>query len=431
MKINDRLEVIYIPTEKFKTGGINITFCDNLCRDRAYKNALIPMILCRGTQKYPTAKSISEKFQELYGSDFATSVDKKGEIQLIQFAADFVEEKYAEKYENLPQNVVRMLLEIITDPITNNQGTGFKEEYFTQECKNNNDFIRGLKNDKRSYSMHRCREIMCQGENYGIYEMGTVEDSFGLTPENLYRYYRDYFLKKTVIKVFVCSRREPLWLYDMLKEFFGMGTDLESDTGISLSLGYTEKSIKQLKYAKDSFDVAQGKLNIGFRTNVPPDSEEFYALAVCNGILGAGPGSKLFRNVREKNSLAYYAACRLERMKGIMIAYSGIDPANYEKARDLILEQLHEIQKGNVSQTEYDDTVKMFVNSYNSYKDTVFSVMDFYLNQILLGTDLTIDGFIENIKSVTIDEVIAVSRKIQPDTVYFLGPETEAESEEA
>lgn len=421
MKINDRLEVVYIPTEKFKTGGINITFCDNLCGDRAYKNALIPMILCRGTKKHPTAKSISEEFQGLYGADFATSVDKKGEIQLIQFAADFVEEKYAGENKDLPQNVVRMLLEIITDPVTNAEGTGFKEEYFTQECKNNNDYIRGLKNDKRLYAMHRCREVMCEGENYGIYEMGSVEDSQGLTSEEVYNYYREYFLKKTVIKVFVCSRQEPLWLYDMLKDFFGD----RPGRPVQLSLGYTEKTqTSGVKYVNDNFDVAQGKLDIGFRTNVPPDSEDFYALAVCNGILGAGPGSKLFRNVREKNSLAYYAACRLERMKGLMIAYSGIDPKNYEKARNLILEQLKEIQKGNVSKEEYKDTVKMFVNSYNSYKDTVFSVMDFYLNQILLGTDLTIDGFIKNIKAVTIEKVIEVSQRIQLDTVYFLGPET-------
>ena len=40
-------EVFYIPTDKFKTCGINVTFCDNLSKDRAYRNALVPMILNR------------------------------------------------------------------------------------------------------------------------------------------------------------------------------------------------------------------------------------------------------------------------------------------------------------------------------------------------------------------------------------------------
>lgn len=424
MKINNRLEVIYIPTDKFKTGGINIAFCDNLCKERAYMNALIPMVLCRGTKKHPTSKSISEEFQALYGADLATSTEKKGEIQVIQFAADFIEEKYAAGYENLPEKVVEMLLEIITDPVTNEKGDGFKEEYFLQEMKNNNDFIKALKNDKRAYAMHRCTEAMCQGENYAIYEMGAAEDSEGLSPQKLYKYYKEYFLKKTVIKIFVCSRQEPLWLYDLLR-----GTDLGIDDSnedvVKLDLGYVEKNITELKISGDVFDVTQGKLNIGFRANIPPASEEYYALAICNGILGAGPGSKLFRNVREKNSLAYYAASRMIRSKGILIAYSGIEPENYEKAKKLIFDQLKEIQQGNVTSKEFRDTVKMFVNSFNSYKDTVFSIMDFYLGELLMGTDLGIDEFIEKLQAVTIEDVIRVSKKIVPDTVYFLGPDTD------
>ncbi len=426
MKINDRVEVVYIPTDKFKTGGINIAFCDNLCRERAYMNALIPMVLCRGTKNHPTSKSISEEFQSLYGADLATSTEKKGEVQVMQFAADFIEEKYASGYENLPEKVVEMLLEIITNPVTNEKGDGFKEEYFQQEMKNNNDFIKALKNDKRAYAMHRCTEEMCEGENYALYEMGMVEDSVGLSPEKLYQYYKEYFLKKTVIKVFVCSREEPVWLYEMLRKIF-VGTDLDGVDGekcVELNLGYTAKEITNIKTVKDTFDVTQGKLNIGFRANVAPDSEEYYALAVCNGILGAGPGSKLFQNVREKNSLAYYAASRLVRSKGIIVAYSGIEPENYEMAKNLILDQLGEIQKGNVTEKEFTDTVKMYVNSFNSYKDTVFSVMDFYLGEFLMGTDLTIDGFIEKIQKVTIGEVIEASKKIKPDTIYFLGPDS-------
>ncbi len=428
MIINNRVEVVYIPTEKFKTGGISISICDNLCRDRAYKNALIPMILCRGTKNHPTSKSISEEFQALYSADFATSTDKKGEIQIVQFAADFIEEKYAGENKELPQNVVKMLLEIITDPVTNEDGTGFKDEYFTQERKNNNDFIKALKNDKRAYSLHRCREVMCQGENYSIYEMGAAEDGDGLTAENLYDYYRNYFLSRTVVKVFVCCREEPVWLYDMLRDFF-VGTDPEQneEAVVKLAGGFAFKEQQNVKNVWDKIDVAQGKLNIGFRTNVEPESDDFYALAVCNGIFGAGPGSKLFKNVREKNSLAYYAASRLERMKGLMIAYSGIDACNRDKAVELIINQLDEIKKGNVTQEEYDDTVKMFVNSYNSYKDTVFSIMDFHLGMILLGTDLGfgIDEFIEKIKAVKLADVIRVSQKIEIDTIYFLGPDTD------
>ena len=54
-------------------------------------------------------------------------------------------------------------------------------------------------------------------------------------------------------------------------------------------------------------DVSQAKLNIGFRTNTSFNHAEYFPLVLYTSILGGGPHSKLFINVREKSSLAYYA----------------------------------------------------------------------------------------------------------------------------
>ncbi len=59
-----------------------------------------------------------------------------------------------------------------------------------------------------------------------------------------------------------------------------------------------------------------------------------------NGVLGGYPHSKLFTNVREKASLAYYASSRFDGHKGILTIQSGIEMANYEKAVDIIRKQL-------------------------------------------------------------------------------------------
>lgn len=166
--------------------------------------------------------------------------------------------------------------------------------------------------------------------------------------------------------------------------------------------------------------MTQGKLTLGFRTNIDPRSEDFYALAVCNGIFGAGAHSKLFQNVREKNSLAYYAASRLERMKGLLIAYSGIEVENRDKAQTLILEQLEAIKAGKITSEEFEATVKMFENSFYSYKDTIFSIMDFHIGQNLLDKNLEIDDFIDKIKAVRMEDVVRVSQGIALDTIYFL-----------
>ena len=219
------IDIYYIRSSKFKTGSINISFCDNLSKDRAYKNALIPSILARGCKTHPTQRDISAKLMSLYGAGFSTNVEKKGEIQLIQFVADFVEEVYAKNFKSLVRELVELLFNIICNPVTENNG--FKKEYFQQERVNNNNIIRSLINNKQN-------------------------------------------------------------------------------------LGYREFEAIERRDAVEKMDVTQGKLTIGFRTNVDPDSDDFYALCVANGIFGAGVHSKLFQNVREKNSLAYYAASRIE-----------------------------------------------------------------------------------------------------------------------
>ncbi len=77
---------------------------------------------------------------------------------------------------------------------------------------------------------------------------------------------------------------------------------------------------------------SQGKLNIGFRTNIIYGDTDYFAFQVFNGLFGGFPHSKLFINVREKASLAYYASSCLESHKGLMIVITGIETKNYEQS---------------------------------------------------------------------------------------------------
>lgn len=407
------IEIYYIRSSKFKTGSINITFCDNLSRERAYMNALIPSVLSRGCRMCPTQREVSRKLQNLYGAGMATNVDKKGEIQLIQFVADFVEEVYAPNYKDLLKELLLLLFNIIYEPVL--EGQGFRKDFFEQERTNHNNFIKSLINDKRSYAMARCQELMCKDEPYGVNELGSVEDGVNLTAEELYRYYREYFLKKLPVKIFFCGRKEP----DELVEIVESLKDKFTGDKIALKHGFKPWNDKHTEIT-EKMDVTQGQLIMGFRTNIDPQSDEFFALCVANGIFGAGPHSKLFQNVREKNSLAYYAASKLDRYKGLLIAYSGIEIQNKEKAQELILAQMKEVCESNITKEEYESTIRMFKNAFNSYKDTQFSIMDFYIGQIFSKKVLSIDEFVEKISNVTIDMAIEAFKKVRTDTIYFL-----------
>ena len=137
-------------------------------------------------------------------------------------------------------------------------------------------------------------------------------------------------------------------------------------------------------------------------------------------MFGAGAHSKLFNNVREKLSLAYYASSQLEKFKGMMIVNAGIEFENFQKAKDEILVQLEEIKKGNISDFEFDASIKTIVNAYNSYYDDQRALVSLHLSNSVVGTNTEISEYIENISKVTKEDVVRVARKLQLDTVYFL-----------
>jgi predicted Zn-dependent peptidase len=125
---------------------------------------------------------------------------------------------------------------------------------------------------------------------------------------------------------------------------------------------------------------------MGFRTNTRYSDEDYYALMVYNGILGGGTHSKLFQNVREKASLAYYAFSRLEKTKGLMLISSGIDFDDKNKAIDIIKQQLEDIKKwGKISDYEFDSTIKSLTNSYKEAADNPSMIISLYLDGIING----------------------------------------------
>ena len=168
------------------------------------------------------------------------------------------------------------------------------------------------------------------------------------------------------------------------------------------------------------FYFFMSKNAMSFLTNTSPDSDDRYALSVLNSVFGAGAHSKLFNNVREKLSLAYYASSQLEKFKGMMIVNAGIEFENFQKAKDEILVQLEEIKKGNISDFEFDASIKTIVNAYNSYYDDQRALVSLHLSNSVVGTNTEISEYIENISKVTKEDVVRVARKLQLDTVYFL-----------
>lgn len=402
-----------IRSEKFKTISLNIYFATGLKKRETTCNALIPHILKRGCRNYPTQQELSMRLEELYGMEMSVSVDKKGENQLIHFHVDFVSDRFTVDKTKLFDEAGNLLLEVLTQPILKNGN--FKSDYFNQEKENLIQRIRGRVNNKMSYAIQRCMEEMCKGEPFAIYEDGDEESARDITESELMDIYRK-LLGKYPVFVYVSGDIGE----DELKRFIDKFDSIERCDTYPLVKSSVNKKRDEPLRVEEPMDVNQGKLCLGFRTQIEANSSDYFPLAIYNGILGGGVQSKLFQNVREKESLAYSAFSLLEKYKGLLMSCSGIEIANREKAERIILEQIKAINSGDISETEMRATKKIFETGLKIMQDSQEGMVDFYLSQHIAGMHEDVDEFYKKLMSVNKEDVIRVSKMISLDTIYFL-----------
>lgn len=407
------INVYVYPTEKFKTIVFSVFLHQNLNQDLAAKTALIPFVLERGTETWPTTRELVKYLENLYGADIISDISKRGERQVLQFLLEIVNPLYIPGEKDLQRRGLEVLKEVLTNPVV--EDGGFKESYVKREKEILKNLIEGLKNDKVSYAIERCIQEMCRDEKYGVFRLGRVQDLESIDKFNLYEYYLE-LLRKAPLDVFVLGEVDPEDMFSLMEETF----DFPREAVLEIEPTLIYKEVKEVRYREERLEVNQGKITLGFRTNTAVKDDDYYALHFYNGILGGFPHSKLFQNVREKASLAYYSSSRLERDKGILLIASGIEINNYDRALEIIQEQVKSMKEGNINQYEFESTRAGLLNHVKVSEDNPFQIINRHLGGTISGRQETTEKVIEQINQVTIEDVVKVAEKIQLDTIYFL-----------
>lgn len=407
------IDIYVIRSDKFKTSSIHFYFQDNLEREYVTVNALLPAVIRRGSEDYPTSRDITMRLEELYGASFDCGVSKKGERHLLYFYTEFLSRRYIPGGSDSFAAGFDLLYGIISRPVLENGM--FREEYVSQEKDKLRMLIESRVNDKMQYSVDRCLEEVCRDEPYGIYEYGFTGDLDSIGAEELTDRYRT-MMESYPLKVFLAGDITDRDTDMVITRLSG----LKRSNLIALRDGFMQKRGVEPRHVTETMNVTQGKLCLGFRTNTAPGGSAYYNLMVYNSILGGGVHSKLFQNVREKASMAYYAYSRLEKFKGLMVVSSGIETGNKDKALDIMLKQLEEIRKGVVTEYEMEASVKSIETGIKSLADSQAGMVDFYLSQAISGTNDNLADVIEKVKKVARNDVIRTADDIVLETVYFL-----------
>ena len=426
VRIGEGIYFSHIPDAKFKRNLISIDFIVPLDASTASVNALVPHILRKSCRQYPDFSAFTARLENLYGASLSAGVAKINGWQIISVSIQGLDSRFALEGEDIAQECASLLAAVVLDPKRDENGlldavdVELEKQFIL-------DTIEAEINDKRSYAIRRCMQLMCKGEPVAIDRFGDTETAEAITPRSATEAYEN-LLKTAAIEISFTGSGSS----DSARALF---TDAFADRArdaVTVALVPLRTAPQQLTEVTETMELNQAKLVMGLRCGVAAGDEDIYAMRLCAAMLGGTPFSKFFLNVREKLSLCYYCSAGYDQYNNLLLVDSGIEAANKQLAQDEIFRQIAAMQAGNFTDQEIAETKMLVANSLTKVADSPSAMESWYLSQTINGRCNSPLDELAALNAVTRAQIVAAAAKLAPDTIYFLtGNEADDENTEA
>ncbi len=397
---------------RFKQGCLSVQAVEKMDGATCGENALLPSVLLRGTKRHPDLRAITARLDELYGGAVSPISRRVGDYQTTGLYMGFMDDRFALPGDRVLEPSVDFLRELLLDPVT--EGGVFREDYVESEKRNTISAIHADRNDKRIYAMLRLLKIMCREDSFGIPRLGEPEQVEKITPDSLCRRYQA-LLKTAPLEIFYVGSGEPGYVADLLRPVFDLpGRQpgaLPEQTGFHPCAG---------ENVTETLDVTQGKLCMGFTTPVTLRDKRYAAMQVLVNLYGGGMTSKLFRTVREEQSLCYSIGASCYGTKGIVTVSAGIDPSQEDRTREEILRQLDLCRHGRITAEELSCAKEALISGYRAVPDSPGAMESFYTSAVLGGCPPTPEEAIREIRHVTEAQAAEAAQTLTVHSTFFL-----------
>ena len=398
---------------RFKQGCISVQFLRPMDRAEVAMNALLPAVLLRGCQDQPNMRAITQKLDDLYGASVDTLIRRIGDYQSVGFYCNFIEDAYALPGDKVLEPMLDFVGKLLLDPVTE-EGV-FSAEFVESEKRNLIITLQTEKNDKRAYAAAQMMRKMCATDTFGIPRLGEEEQVAAITAKALWEHYRR-LLTQSPVEVFYVGSVEASVVAEKVRTLFS-GLDrnvitLPAQTAFCDGGNGGEHT--------EVMNITQGKLSMGFVTDITNRDPRFAAMQVLNTLFGAGMTSKLFVNVREKMSLCYHIGSGYYGSKGIMTVSAGIDCDKEQAVKAQVLEQLDACKRGNITPEELGAAKEAVLSALRGIYDSPGSIEGFFSVRAIGGLTLTVEQYRSAVERISLADVITAAQTVKLHTSYFL-----------
>lgn len=250
---------------------------------------------------------------------------------------------------------------------------------------------------------------------------GTEDNVRKFTREDFVKYRNEHYVAGATTVVISGSFDESDIISKIDKTFSSISTSAKSDKVKVIES--QDKPQVSLKFK----ETDQAHLVLGVRSFGVNNKYE-YALGVLEAMLGKGMSSRLFQKLREEMGVGYYvhASNDAHTDHGLFTISAGVDTRRVPEVLKVLLEECKKVIAEPISDSEMKKVKDYICGSFMLGLETSDSRAEYVvINNILEGKIDSPESIINNIQSVTIEEIKEVAKLIFVDeglNLAIIGP---------
>lgn len=412
MEIIKGVHLHFIQSEKFKTNKIKVRFSAPMSEKTIAGRVLTASMLETSNALYPTSQAFREKLANLYGANYSTSLSRRGLVHYLDINLSFVRDQFLSRKNMLADEMLDFLKASLFFPLSN--GKAFDTKTFEIEKRN---VLTDLEAEIENHFYHAHREL--NNLFYDLPEMriprvATIELVEKETAETSFAAFQQ-MLNQDQIDFFFIGDFNEIAVREKIQEF------QFSEREQSLQLSYQQNYSNITREKLEQRDVNQSIVELAYHFSSQYGDRSHLPLIVLNGLLGGFAHSKLFVNVREKESLAYTISSSFDIFSGLMRIYAGIDRANRTKTITLINRQILDLKRGHFTDEELEQTKNMLKNSILLAQDRQNTLIErAYMSSVLGKKFLSLEAWLKALENVSKADLIEAAQQLKLQAIYFM-----------
>ena len=400
-----------INTDKFKTITMKVVFSSPIKKEEITMRNVLSDILLQSSKKYESRRDLTIKAEDLYSADIYNNTQRLGNYILTSMNLQILNDKYTE--DGNFEKAVKFLSEIIFNPDI--EKNAFKEDKLDLVLSNVKVALESLKEDAAHYSLLRLMEAYDKESPVSFRMVGYLEDLDKINTENLYTYYQK-MIEYDYVDIYVVGDINDNKVLEIIKKYFKFRIVKKQRESYELP---QIKTRSNRLLAKETIENNQSKLAIACNISKASKYEINYPLVLANIIFGGGPDSKLFKDVREKNSLCYTIYSYPVKLDNLLVISAGIDKENYQKTLDLTTKLLKDMKQGKFKDKDILIAKEYYNTACEEVEESEQKLINEYLSQEILGQE-PLEERIKIMNKVTKKDIIKIMKKIDMDTIFLL-----------